>query len=154
DVSMPIDPKFMLAVIPLLAISSSPSVAEPRQIGTAIEIRKSVSATSQGAAKRALARKDPVRELAIIEAGNGARGEFELADSTKLAVGSQGRIILDKFVYDPDKSGGKVSLNLAKGAFRFITGKSSKDNYELKTSHISLGIRGTVFDGYIAADGR
>jgi hypothetical protein len=33
-----------------------------------------------------------------------------------------------------------------KGAFRFITGKSPKDNYSIRTPTMTIGVRGTAFD--------
>jgi hypothetical protein len=127
--------------------------AESRKIGTAVEITNQVTATEEGA-KRQLATGNPVRELEVLEAARNSRGEFILADNTKLALGPNARLALNKFVYDPDKTtGGKVTVNLAKGAFRFITGNSSKEAYEIKTPTVSLGVRGTLFDGYVADNG-
>jgi hypothetical protein len=34
--------------------------------------------------------------------------------------------VLDKFVYDAGAEPGSISINMAKGAFRFITGASPK----------------------------
>ena len=40
-----------------------------------------------------------------------------------------------------------------KGAFRFITGASPKAAYEIKTPTATMGVRGTVFDVFVADDG-
>ena len=53
---------------------------------------------------------------------------------------------LDKFVYDPTGSSGKVVLQATKGAFRFVTGSQDKRAYEVRTPFGSLGVRGTVVE--------
>ena len=68
-------------------------------------------------------------------------------------MGPDAKIVLDKFVYDASPSRGTISVNLAQGAFRFITGVAPKVSYEIKTPTASLGIRGTVFDVYVAENG-
>ena len=89
----------------------------------------------------------------VIVTGGGASAEVELLDKTKLAVGPDARIVLDKFVYDASGSRGSISVNVSKGAFRFLTGIAAKDSYEIKTSTASLGVRGTIFDVYVGALG-
>src|SRR5262245_51576506 len=140
--------------VPMIALASLTCAAEPRDIGTAVEIKNQVTAAQESEATRQLAKRDPVRELEILETARNANGEFILADDTKLALGPNARLALDKFVYDPNKgAGGQVTINFVRGAFRFMTGHSGKEAYELKTPGVSLGVRGTVFDGYVADDG-
>lgn len=143
--------KLLLAGFAAAALLSASAAAQSRDIGTAVEIRNQVTATEQNAASRQLARRDPIRELEVLETARNANGEFILADDTKLALGPNARLALDKFVYDPNRgSGGQVTVNFVKGAFRFITGNSSKEAYEIKTPTVSLGVRGTVIDGFVA----
>ncbi len=134
----------------MVAFATTSIAQDARNIGTAVEIKNQVTAAEQNKASRRLARRDPVRELEVLETARDANGEFVLNDNTKLALGPNARLALDKFVYDPNKgAGGKVTINFAKGAFRFITGNSSKEAYEIKTPTVSLGVRGTVIDGYV-----
>jgi hypothetical protein len=50
---------------------------------------------------------------------------------------------LNKFIYDPNRSGGKAVLDAAKGSFRFSTGaQGGNRNYQVKTPYGTLGIRG------------
>ena len=48
---------------------------------------------------------------------------------------------LDKFVYDPNKSGGALASQVTRGSFRFLT-ESQGGSYEIKSSYGILGIRG------------
>ena len=45
-----------------------------------------------------------------------------------------------------DDSVGQFTINALSGTFRFITGKSAKDAYQIKTSMGMIGVRGTAFD--------
>lgn len=146
-----------LAPLLLLVASHSPSYAvEPRNIGTAVEITNNVTAALENADKRRLAKQDPVREREILESARNSRGEFILADDTKLVLGPTARLVLDEFVYDPNQSSAnnRVNINLVKGAFRFISGGSGQNAYRITTPLATLGIRGTKIDGYIADNGR
>jgi hypothetical protein len=129
--------------------------ADPRDIGKAVEIHNEVTATQASEEKRRLAKESPVREHDLIEAASDARGEFVLSDNTKLVLGPGARLLLDEFVYDPkQRAASKVVIDFAKGAFRFLTGSSSPEAYEIKTPTATIGIRGTIFDGFVADDGR
>src|SRR5262245_61855368 len=57
-------------------------------------------------------------------------------------------------VCDVDKTSKQVLINFAAGSFRFISSSKDPTGYELKTPTATLGIRGTVFDFYVAEKGR
>ena len=54
--------------------------------------------------------------------------------------------MLDRFVYEGDLGAQKVSVNLAKGIFRFTTGGLDKKAYTIDTPTAAIGVRGTVLD--------
>lgn len=82
-----------------------------------------------------------------------SEAELVLEDETKLAVGPKSQVVLDSFIYDPNESDGEVIINGAKGAFRFVTGKSAKSAYTIKTPASTTGLRGTTFDGFVDDEG-
>ena len=49
-----------------------------------------------------------------------ARIVFE--DQTKLEIGALSEVVLDRFVYDPNRSNSEVAVSIAKGIARFTTG--------------------------------
>jgi hypothetical protein len=55
-------------------------------------------------------------------------------------------VTLDRFVYAGEASAQAVSVNFARGAFRFATGASEKRAYQLRTPIATIGVRGTVLD--------
>lgn len=83
----------------------------------------------------------------------GAKGRLQimLLDETVFTIGPKAAIIIDKFVYDPSTSKGKVAATILKGTFRFVTGKVSKrdpKNMVVKLPVGSIGVRGTSVAGH------
>jgi len=79
-----------------------------------------------------------------------------LDDSTvKLTENSQ--LLIDEYIYDPDPSKSKMSLNFALGTARFITGnlnRIDKQNIKLSTPTANIAIRGTDFTATVDELGR
>ncbi|CAA2141729.1 FecR domain-containing protein [Hyphomicrobium sp. ghe19] len=147
-----------LAIIVVTATASTlashprpADAASGERIGDAVVITNIVMA-DYAEKQRKLARGDDIRQDEIIEVNTDAQGEFKLDDDTKLALGPGSRLVLDKFVYDSDKKTGSIILNVAKGAFRFMTGVAAKPTYVINTPNASITVRGTIFDSYILPD--
>jgi hypothetical protein len=122
-------------------------------IGSASQIVEDVRG-SLGPGQRRLATADPVYSNERITAANASVGQFQLLDDTRIVVGPGSSIVLDKFIYDPNKSVQEVSINALKGTFRFITGKGRKAAYSIKTPAALMGVRGTIFDFHVDGAGR
>ncbi len=131
--------------------SGTSYAASGDRIGDAVVITNIVMADF-AEKERKLAHGDDVHQDEIIEVNTDAQGEFKLDDDTKLALGPGSRLVLDKFVYDSDKKTGSIILNMAKGAFRFITGVAAKPTYVINTPNASITVRGTIFDVYVLPD--
>lgn len=138
-----------LALTFALPITDAPAAVE---IGKAMAIKKSVTGKLD-TVERQLNEGDPIHQEEKIETSTESEGEFVFQDDTKLAVGPDSEIVLDKFVYDPTGKSGEIVINAAKGAFRFISGKSAKTAYKINTPVTTIGVRGTVFDGFVNSDG-
>ena len=141
-----------LAVMLMAWLCVLPALAAKPEVGDTVAVKNEVTAEA-GDASRKLAKGAKLYQDEILVTSETASAEIQLLDKTKLAVGSSARIVLDKFIYDANAAPGSISINLAKGAFRFITGASPKTAYEIKTPTASMGVRGTVFDVFVADDG-
>ena len=72
-----------------------------------------------------------------------------LLDRSTLTIGSNARLTINRFVYDPRKSR-SVGATVSKGAFRFMSGrKTQKSSASIRSSVGTIGIRGTALDGVI-----
>ncbi len=117
-------------------------------VGQAAMIRTSVTGNGQEMVVR-----DPVHRDERIRTSRSGLGQFVFRDGTKLAVGWGSSVVIDKFVYDGSNSLKKLTLNAARGTFRWVSGSSKSTAYEIVTPAGTIGVRGTVFDFYVASDG-
>ena len=70
-----------------------------------------------------------------------------------MALGPGAKLMLDKFVYDGEKTKGTIAVNLVKGAFRFVTGVAAKPSYVVRVPQASITVRGTIFDVFVQDNG-
>jgi FecR protein len=142
----------LVLCLPALLIVGGPVRAAPGDaIGSAVTIVNLVTAEINNDHHK-LASGDDVHQQELIEAAKDGRGELVLHDDTRLALGPGARLLLDRFVYNPDISGGAIVLQLTRGAFRFITGVAAKPAYVVRVPNASITVRGTVFDVYVQPD--
>ena len=135
------------AATAILASAAHPAASQ-EQVGQATLIRTTVTG---GAGP--LVVKSPVHRDERIRTSNSGLGEFMFRDGTKFAVGGNSSVVIDRFVYDGSRTFNKLTLNAARGSFRWISGKSKSEAYEIVTPAGTIGVRGTRFDIFIGAGG-
>ena len=84
---------------------------------------------------------------------SGGALHVRFADDTDLRLGSDAEIVVDRYVYDQNAGLGEFSAEIAKGAFRFITGRMRKEGVRILTPVAVIAIRGTDFIVAVAGDG-
>jgi hypothetical protein len=83
-----------------------------------------------------------------LQTGANARLEVTFVDNTRLTLGENARVVIDRYVYNPDRSIGAMALKSTRGALRFATGKISQmdqKNVTVATPAAALAVRGTEF---------
>ena len=97
--------------------------------------------------------EDDVYMNEVVETGEESALVLKFSDGSKLTLGENAKIVIDKYVYNPATSTGEQAVTLTKGAFRFLSGAVPKENVKITTPSVSIGIRGTelIFD--VAEDG-
>jgi hypothetical protein len=73
-------------------------------------------------------------------------------DETRLQVGANSTVVLDRFVYDPDTGKGEAIVDFGQGIFRYISGTMPKEQVTLRTPTTVMAIRGTTLIVYVAPD--
>jgi len=114
-------------------------------IGSTALARNDVTRESAGASAP-LVTGDSVFRNETVRTGADSNARLVLLDSTNLGVGPTSSVKLDQFVYVGESNGQKMTVNLAKGVFRFTTGVLDKKAYEITTPTAAIGVRGTVLD--------
>lgn len=127
----------------LLPLSSAS--ADVIRIGTTALSKNDVSG-ELGAQRRVLKIGDGIHQNESITTGAAGQAQMLFLDQTVLTIGPESRVILDKAVFDPQKKTGEVSLRAVSGAFRFVSGSSPSEKYEIKTPQGTIGIRGTIIE--------
>jgi hypothetical protein len=132
----------------LTALLSMSVAFAQEQVGQATLIKTAVTG---GAGPLAL--KSPVYRDERITTSQSGLGEFTFRDGTKFAVGGNSSVVIDRFVFDDSDSFNQLTLNAARGSFRWISGKSKSEAYEIVTPAGVIGVRGTRLDIFVGPDG-
>ncbi len=134
----------LVAAVGLFAVASSQAIAvEKTTIGNARIVVRTVTGTLE-ADLRKIQLLDDIYHNEIIETGDDSATEFVFLDETKLALGPNSRMVLDRFVFDPASDTGSFIMTATVGVFRFVSGKIPKRSYEIRTPNATIGIRGTI----------
>ena len=123
---------------------SSGALRAQEAIGTAEVVRNEVTRGAVGRTSPLNAGDNVVRRETVAT-GRDSAAKIVFVDQTNLSLGPQARIVLDEVVFAGQPSGGRAVLNLAEGAFHFVSGRLAKENYEIRTGVATIGIRGTMF---------
>jgi hypothetical protein len=126
------------AMVALYAFAAPGRAADP--IGKVVAVAG--SPTSSG---RALSAGSAVYENDRLETGRG-NVQIVFVDDTKLVVGPNSTLVIDRFLMRGGNRAQKFSVDALRGTFRFISGNSAKNAYDIQTANATIGIRGTGFD--------
>jgi hypothetical protein len=102
-----------------------------------------------------LALNDPIFRNDILETGPDGKLRVTFADNTQLTLGPDADVVIDDFVYAPDKKTGNAAIRIAAGTARILAG-AIEDNggqgaFSITTPVATIGIRGTDF--FVELDG-
>jgi hypothetical protein len=80
----------------------------------------------------------------------GANGRLQVtfSDKSQLTLGENARVVVDRYVFNPEKSSANVVLNAIRGAFRFAGGRIEgmrQKSITVNTPNAALAVRGTHF---------
>lgn len=128
--------------------------AQAQQAGVSAAVRGKVelARASQNIVGKQVESGDPIFLGDAITSGTQSGMQIMLLDETVFTIGPNSEISIDEFVYDPETDAGKVTASVAKGAFRFITGKIARKRPEDMTVRLptaTIGIRGTIVAGVV-----
>ena len=141
-------PKKTLMVLMIAALFVAPARAGMPEIGDTVLVKNEVTVEA-GNESRTIEKGSKVFQDEIVVRTSASAELSARPDQACGRTVSSG--FLDKFVYDA--SAGSISVGMVKGAFRFITGSSPKTAYKINIPAATIGVRGTVFDVYVADDG-
>jgi hypothetical protein len=122
------------------------------QAGVSAAVRGEVALTRLPIVGRQVVGGEPIYLQDGIKSGVRSGMQILLLDETVFTIGPESELVIDQFVYDPNTNAGKLSAEITKGVFRFVSGKIAHDKPEsmdLKLPAGTLGVRGTMVAGRV-----
>jgi hypothetical protein len=86
-----------------------------------------------------------------------SRVTLSFEDKTTVKMTEQSKLVIDDFVYDPNKGTGKLAVKVALGTARYASGQIAKNNPQavnVKTPTATVAVRGTDFSMTVDELGR
>lgn len=115
------------------------------EAGKAVAVVQSATATGNNG-KRTLKAGMPVAIGERIKTDSNGQVQLVFTDDTKLVVGPKSSLVIEAYLLRSKSTVNKFAVKALGGSFRFITGKSPKKAYSIKTPAETIGVRGTSFD--------
>jgi hypothetical protein len=109
--------------LPLIALPLAANAAEvAAEIGVVDKVENEANIVSGDNASAAVI-GTPVHMRDELRTGAEGRLKITFRDETVLTLGEKASVVIDRYVYDPDKGVGEAVLQATRGAFRFVTGR-------------------------------
>lgn len=148
--------RWILAVtLTVIILYSLPGHAQVK-IGQVIFTTGSIQAVNNGIS-RPLKRGSPIQEGDVIYSGVNTKSQIRMVDGALIALRPNTEFGFERYRYkENDDSNNSSLLSLIRGGFRTITGLiglNSKEDYKVKTTVATIGIRGTHYGLTICQSG-
>lgn len=145
--------QILVAALALLLLPVQHALAQS-QVGVSAAVRGSVEVQSGG-----LSRAPSAGEAMLL--GDRVRTQVRsgmqvlLLDESVFTVGESNDLVIDRFVYDPDRGVGEIAARSTQGFLRFVSGgvgAIAPQNISLTTPSATIGTRGTSIDVVVGPD--
>src|SRR5947207_5762286 len=121
---------FTLSMTSSIAGLPATTGASEGPIEVAAVVRNTVSQLEPKVTR--IVKGDEVVRNELVRTAADSDARFVFCDETNFSLGPGSTLKLDRTVFDDPKAG-DIAIKLTQGAFRFVTGNSNKDAYEIKT---------------------
>ena len=126
----------------LFLMTAHSASAEP--IATVLTIR----GTAQGPQGEIMA-GDRIDDGLVIRTNARTQMELQFDDGTLMAVGPNSELEINSVLMNSGGQASRFAINATTGSFRFLSGDSNREAYEITTPASTIGIRGTEFDIFV-----
>ena len=134
----------LVVLLGLSVCSGIATTAHAEAIGKAASVVPSADFT-RGTVVRTLTIDEALEQDDRIRTTQSGLIQVRFLDDTLLTIGPNSEILLDKFVFE-GSTAKSLSIEVVRGAMRFVSGTSNHSAYEIKTPVATIGVRGTVVD--------
>lgn len=143
---------FLIAATALAGFAAAAAAQQQAGVSAAVRGQVALARASANIVGRKVESGEKIYLGDAITSGRDSGMQIMLLDETVFSIGPNSEIAIDEFVYDPATDSGKVTASVAKGVFRFITGKIARKRPEDMTVRLptaTIGIRGTIVGGAV-----
>ncbi|HEV2302186.1 MAG TPA: hypothetical protein VGR91_11520 [Stellaceae bacterium] len=138
------------------ALSSAHAAATQTRVGVNVAVNPDAVGADPGAAPRRMVIGQPVVYEEHVATDRAGQTQIVFLDQSMMSVGPNSDLVVDRFIYDPQRNTGELAMSATRGVFRYIGGRLSKleGRVSLKTPTAAVGIRGGVFLMELGDNGR
>ena len=143
----------LLLPLPAMVQTAAAQTVGPQNVGWVRELQVFAYGTPPARTRAPVYLNHGVVQRELLETVRDGALLVRFLDNSELAMGSAASLVIDELIYDPRARDGRMLVNLAQGAFRFVSGEMNKDGMRIETPSVIIGIRGTDFSVAVDAAG-
>jgi hypothetical protein len=135
----------MAIILLLLLLSLTEAKANP--IGEIIQLTGPAQVDKKAGSSVDVSLGSKVESLDTIRTAR-SRANIKFKDDTQVAITENSKLVIDEYIYDPNRGAGKMSMKIALGTVRYASGaiaKNNNENINIQTPVATIGVRGTSF---------
>ena len=142
---------FLMACVAICALSAP---ASAQDVGVMAAINRDVTGERPAEPPRTLVLNERLISNERVTTSASGGGQVLFLDQTSLTLSPNSDIILDRYVYDPERQTGELSVSMLKGAMRLVGGRITKSSAAtIRTPSATIGIRGGIASTTVEEDG-
>ena len=141
--------RLLTFLVTMLAPLAAFATDEPAPVGFVDKVENEAKVVSGDSGATAII-GTPVHMKDELRSGADGRLQVTFRDNTVLTLGEKASVVIDRYVYAPDRDVGETVLQATKGVFRFASGRIKglkRSNIAVSTPVADIGVRGTDFWG-------
>ena len=141
------NPRWWVAALVLVCAFAAPAVAQERPVAGRIKVATGSTFIVRDGAQIAAQVGQVVYESDGLRTGGDGKVGVTLNDDTRLSLGPNSELKLERFTYAPADSGFGLVLKFVRGAATYVSGRIAKlapDSIRLETPAAIIGVRGTT----------
>jgi hypothetical protein len=143
---------FAAALTGLCAMAGG-AAGEPADVGAMAQVQRAVYGVPPQGSQTVKHQGDAVVFEEALETVDGGAALVRFIDDSTLAMGAKSKVVIDSFVFDPQKAEGNALIKISIGTLRYVTGAMPKGKTVIKTPTATLVLRGTDVTVHVHADG-
>jgi hypothetical protein len=141
------NPKRLVAALVFVCAAAAPVIAQERPAAGRIKVSTGSAFIVRDGAQVPAQVGQIVFESDGLRTGADGKVGLTLNDDTRLSLGPNSELKLERFMYAPADSGFGLVLKFVKGAATYVSGRIAKlspDSIRLETPAAIIGVRGTT----------